>query len=67
MVDLRLAKVVRIGRMRAIIGGDVYNLFNANTGQTYNNTYSVVTPERWATPTLILPARFAKLSVQLDF
>ena len=67
VVDLRLAKVIRIGRMRANVGGDVYNLLNANTGQTYNNTYSVLTPERWATPTLILPARFAKLSVQIDF
>jgi hypothetical protein len=53
--------------MRANIGVDVYNLLNANTGQTYNNTYSVATPDRWGTPTLIMPARFAKVGVQLDF
>ena len=67
VVDMRLAKIFRFGRMRANVGADVYNLFNANTGQTYNNTYSVATPERWATPTLIPPARFVKIGVQLDF
>ena len=67
VVDMRLAKIFRFGRMRANVGADVYNLFNANTGQTYNNTYSVATPDRWATPTLILPARFAKIGVQIDF
>ena len=67
VVDLRLAKIVRFGRMRANLGVDVYNLLNANTGQTYNGTYTLANPERWGTPTLILPARFAKLGVQIDF
>jgi hypothetical protein len=67
VVDLRLAKVLRLGRLRANLGVDVYNLLNANTGQTYNNTYSLTNPSTWGTPTLILPARFAKVGMQLDF
>jgi hypothetical protein len=53
--------------MRANVALDVYNSLNASTGQTYNATYSRTNPALWGTPTLILPARFAKVGVQLDF
>ena len=42
---------------------DVYNLTNSSAIQTYNQTYGT----RYLTPTLVLPARFAKLSAQFDF
>jgi len=58
---------VRMGRTRANIALDVYNSLNASTGQTYNATYSRTSPALWGTPTLILPARFAKVGVQFDF
>ena len=67
IVDLRVGKIVRVGRMRANVMVDVYNSLNASTGQTYNATYSRTNPALWGTPTLILPARFAKVGVQLDF
>jgi hypothetical protein len=36
---------------------------SASAVQTYNQTYG----NSWLTPTLVLPARFAKISAQFDF
>jgi len=66
-LDLRVAKLFRFGRMRANLGVDIFNALNSSTGQTYNGTYSVANPSLWGTPTLILPARFAKIGAQIDF
>lgn len=72
-MDLRVGKLVRTGRFRANLTLDVYNLLNASTGQTYTTIYTRATatnpdaPRLWGTPTLILPARFAKVGIQLDF
>jgi hypothetical protein len=66
-LDLRIAKLVRWGRMRANFGIDIYNALNSSTGQTYNGTYTLANPSLWGTPTLIMPARFAKLGAQIDF
>jgi hypothetical protein len=38
---------------------------NSSAIQTYNQTF--ITNGNWLTPTLILPARFAKISAQVDF
>jgi len=65
--DLRIAKLLRFGRMRANLGIDIFNVLNSSTGQTYNGTYSTANPALWGTPTLIMPARFAKLGAQIDF
>jgi hypothetical protein len=72
-VDLRVGKIVRAGRLRANIALDVYNLLNASTGQTYNTIFTRPTatnpnaPLLWGSPTLILPAHFAKIGLQLEF
>jgi len=62
-VDFRAARILRFGRTRTQVSVDVYNAFNSSAVQTYNQTYGAA----WLTPTLVLPARFAKVSVQLDF
>jgi hypothetical protein len=67
VVDLRVGKILRYGGTRLNLSLDVFNALNASTGQTYNATYSRTSPELWGTPTLILPARFAKISAQFDF
>lgn len=74
VVDIRVGKILRVGRTRTNIGFDIFNALNANTGQAYNGTYTrlgtganTTATNFWGTPTLILPARFAKFSVQLDF
>ena len=62
-LDICLAKILRFGRTRTKVGLDVYNVTNSSAIQTYNQTYGA----RYLTPTLVLPARFAKVSPQVDF
>jgi hypothetical protein len=62
-VDLRFAKIMTFGRSRFNVGVDLFNFLNTNTGTNYNNTYGPL----WMRPTAVLPARFAKLSAQIDF
>jgi hypothetical protein len=65
-LDVRATKILKFGRTRTNIGIDVYNLLNSNAVQTYNSSY-VPGASTWPLPTLVLPARFAKLSAQIDF
>ena len=62
-VDFRVGKILRFGRTRADVGFDVFNLLNSNAVQTSTSTYGAA----WLRPTLVMPARFAKVGVQLDF
>jgi carboxypeptidase family protein len=61
-VDVRFGKILHLGRTKAVVNLDVYNLFNANTVLTVNYAYAT-----WLRPTSILLARFAKVGVQFDF
>jgi hypothetical protein len=65
-IDLRVAKIVRQGRTRTQIGVDVYNLTNTDVVTGFNQTFSP-TSTTWLTPTSIQPARYAKISAQIDF
>jgi hypothetical protein len=65
-VDLRFGKILRYGRTRTQVGVDLYNLFNANPGLTYNQTFSGA-GETWLRPTSILLPRFARFNVTVDF
>jgi hypothetical protein len=70
-IDIRVAKVLRFGRTRTTVGFDVYNLLNTDvvTGQdsTYTPTGVAGGQAIWQVPNLILQARFAKFSLQVDF
>jgi hypothetical protein len=61
-VDLRISKIVRFRATRSALSFDVYNLFNRNPVQVYNNNYA-----SWLQPQRTLQARFIKLGVQFDF
>ena len=63
LLDFRVAKILRFGRTRTQLGMDIYNMTNSSAIQTYNQTFGA----RWLTPTLVLPARFAKVSMQFEF
>ena len=65
-LDLRVAKIFRYGRTRAQVGVDVYNLTNTDVVTGFNETFSP-TSTAWLTPTTIQPARYFKLSAQVDF
>jgi hypothetical protein len=62
-VDLRVAKIVRFEQRRMNVSLDLYNIFNSNAIETYQQTFGT----SWLAPLGIVPARFAKLGVQFDF
>jgi hypothetical protein len=64
-LDLRLGKIFRFGTWRANVGVDIYNVLNAATPLAYNQAF--IPNGAWMTPTQVMSARFAKLSLQLDF
>jgi hypothetical protein len=64
-VDVRLGKIFKVGRTKATVGVDVYNLLNSAAILSYNQAF--IPGGSWLTPTSELSARFAKLSVQFDF
>jgi hypothetical protein len=64
-LNLRVGKILRFGNSRANVGVDIYNLLNAATPLSYNQAF--IPQGAWLTPTSVLSARFAKLSMQLDF
>jgi hypothetical protein len=61
-LDMRIGKVLRIGRTRSVVGVDIYNVFNSNAVTLENYAYSV-----WRRPAQILAPRFARISLQFDF
>jgi hypothetical protein len=65
-MDMRLAKIFRFGATRAQVGMDIYNVLNTDVATLYNQGYSPTTTT-WLTPTAILPARYVRLNLQLDF
>ena len=64
-IDLRIGKVVKFAGWRSQYSVDLYNALNSSAIQTYNQTFIV--NGAWLSPTLIMPARFAKITVQFDF
>jgi len=65
-VDMRFAKILRIGRTRSSIGIDLYNLFNSNTGTAFNQAYGA-DGSTWLRETAILNARFLRFNATVDF
>ena len=61
-LDVRVAKILRFGRTRTAVNFDLYNLTNSSAVLTQNNNFG-----SWQVPLAIVQARFAKVSVQVDF
>jgi hypothetical protein len=67
-VDMRFAKILRFGRTRTNVGIDLYNLLNANTGTTFQQTFDpLINGATWLRPTQILNPRFVRFNVTMDF
>ena len=73
-LDLRIGKIIKIGRTRSNFALDIVNVFNSDAVLTYNSllgTYSAsgaFTPNAtWPTPTAVLQARLARISVTFDW
>ena len=61
-LDIRIGKVVRFGRSRAIISWDFFNALNSAAVISYNQSYA-----SFLRPTEILNARVMKFTVNYDF
>jgi hypothetical protein len=61
-LDLRIGKILRLGRARATANVDFYNVLNASPVLIQSNVFAT-----WQRPQGILPARFAKVGVQFNF
>jgi len=64
-MDFRIAKVMRYGRTRTQVGVDIYNATNTDVVTTFNQAFAP--GGAWLTPTAIQPARYAKISAQIEF
>ena len=62
-LDLRISKILKMGRTRANLSVDLANLLNANYTQLITAAYG----SRWLAPTSIMDARLVKLAAQFDF
>jgi hypothetical protein len=62
-VDVRIGKRLHLARMRETVSLDLYNALNVNSILAQNNTFG----SAWRRPLQIMPPRFAKVSLQLDF
>jgi hypothetical protein len=65
-VDMRVSKILRMGRTRANVGIDLYNLFNSNTGTGFNTNYGT-DGSTWLRPNAILNPRFVRFNATIDF
>jgi len=71
-IDMRFAKIIRLGRTRSDIGVDLNNLFNTNYATGYNTTYAfsagnTANGATWANPTSIYGPRFVRINYTLNF
>jgi len=62
-VDFRIGKNFRYGGSRTLIALDVFNLFNSNAPDVYQQTYGAT----YLNPLSITVARLFKISAQFDF
>jgi hypothetical protein len=68
-VDMRFAKVVRLGRTRTDVGIDLWNLFNTNYATAYEGDYGDASgpDSTWQNPTSIYAPRFVRLNFTVSF
>ena len=66
--DVRFGKNLRYGRTKTLVALDVFNIFNSNTPDVYQTTYTAPGPTSvYLNPLSITVGRFFKLSAQIDF
>ena len=64
-LDFRLAKILKFGRTRTMVGVDLYNALNSSAILTYNSSFAP--GGAWNTPVTVLTARLAKISAEFTF
>src|SRR4051812_749355 len=67
-LDMRVGKTFKVDRAKIQGFADVFNVFNAGTALTVNQTYgAVAATNAWLTPTSIMAGRFVRFGLQMSF
>jgi hypothetical protein len=71
-VDMRIAKILRLGPTRSDIGLDLGNLLNTNYATAYTTTYqyspgNALNGGTWLNPTSVYTPRFVRLNFTVNF
>jgi hypothetical protein len=71
---LKLAKNIRFGNKRTTLGVDVYNLFNSDAIQDYEDSFTPDNPATpvdesalWGTAQSVITPRFVRVSLDFFF
>ena len=67
LLDIRFAKIFKIGKSTLDADFDLYNAFNSDAVLTYTNSYSGANGGAWLKPTAIIQGRIFKAWVGWDF
>jgi hypothetical protein len=65
-IDLRLTKIVNVGRGRLDLNVDFYNAFNSDAIITESGSFAVA-PVAWRQPLTVIQPRFVKFAARWDF
>ena len=63
---MRFAKILRLGGRRLDVGVDLYNLFNANTGTSFNQNFGT-DGSTYLRPNAILNPRYVRFNATVNF
>jgi hypothetical protein len=67
-LDMRFGKTFRFNQVRVQGFADVFNLLNAGTVMSINQTYGAVpSTNAWFTPLTIMGGRYVRFGMQLNF
>jgi hypothetical protein len=67
-LDMRFGKTFRFSQVRVQGFADVFNLLNAGTVLSVNQTYGAIpATNQWFTPLTIMDGRYARFGMQLNF
>jgi len=67
-IDVRFAKILRLGDRRLDVGADIYNLLNANTATSFDQTYLFSNNgATYLNPTAIMAPLLVRFNATLTF
>jgi hypothetical protein len=66
-LDMRVGKTFKLDRTRIQGFMDVFNVFNAGTALSVNQTYAAAGQNNWMQPTTIMDGRYLRFGMQLNF
>ncbi len=66
-LDLRVGKTFKVDRTKIQGFMDVFNVFNAGTALSVNQTYAATGTNLWMSPTTIMDGRYFRFGMQVNF